>query len=145
MQMLVAAGAGGPIAFVAGAGNLLTTTGLRSASVGLASDGTGTASRSPAGGTGTATCGPWYFPNPTAGIGSSFWVKLTINTQTFTTISGNATGTVLSLGTAVSWTFTNSATSTEGTGTGTFAIYTDAAGTNQVATGTLTWDVGFAP
>lgn len=146
MQMLMAAASGGAITFSATLNNILSgTTGLRSAGFSMLNDGTGTTSRSPAGGTGTATTGPWYFPNPTAAIGSNYWVKLTINTQSLTTISGSATATVISLSSTVGWTFTNSATNTEGTGTGTVSIYADSGGTILVATASVSWDVGFTP
>lgn len=144
LNVLVAIASGGPIAFSASLVNTLSgTTGVRSAGFTLNNDGTSSTSRSPSGGTGVATCGPWYFPNPTAGVGANYWCKLTISSQANTTISG-AVNTVQSVG-GSSWTFSSSATNVEGTGSGTLTIYADAGGTSVVATGGVGWDVGFTP
>lgn len=140
---LLGAKSGGPISFSASLVSTLSgTTGIRSAGFTLNSDGTSSTSRT-SGGTGTATCGPWYFPNPTAGVGSLYWCKLTISSQSNTTISG-AVNTVQSVG-GSSWTFSSSATNVEGTGSGTVTIYADSGGTIVVATGSVGWDVGFTP
>jgi hypothetical protein len=144
LQVLLAAKAGGPINFSASCVNTLSgTTGLRSAGFTLNSDGTSSTSRSPTGGTGTSTCGPWYFPNPTAGVGALYYCKLTISSQSNTTISG-AVNTVQSVSGA-SWSFQNSATNVEGTGSGTLTIYSDAGGTQVITSNSVGWDVGFTP
>lgn len=144
VQVLAGAASGGPIAFVAGLGNTLATAGVRSGTMTLVNDGTSTASRSPAGGSGVTSCGPWYFPNPTTGVGSLFWCKWTTNTTNNSTITGSAVGSVISIG-GSSWTVSNSGTGVEGTGTATISVYADAGGTILVATGAVSWDVGFAP
>jgi len=145
IQMAILAGkGGGPVNFSASCINTLSgTTGLRSAGFTLNSDGTSSTSRSPTGGTGTSTCGPWYFPNPTAGVGSLYWCKLTISSQSNTTISG-AVNTVQSVSGA-SWSFQNSATNVEGTGSGTLTIYADSGGTQVITSNSVGWDVGFTP
>lgn len=144
LNVLLASASGGPISFSASLINTLSgTTGVRSATMTLNSDGTASTSRSPSGGTGTATCGPWYFPNPTTGVGSLYWCKLTINSQSNTTISGSV-NTVISISGA-SWTFSSSATNVEGSGSGTITVYADSGGTSPVMTGSVSWDVGFTP
>lgn len=144
-MMFVGVSAGGPVTFTASCINTLAgTTGLRSAGFTLNSDGTSSTSRSPSGGTGTATCGPWYSPNPTTGAGNNFWAKLTISSQSNTTISGTV-GSVVSLSGGAGWSFQNSATNVEGIGTGTITLYADAAGTSVVLTASVGWDVGFTP
>lgn len=142
VQMALAGSSSGGIqAFSVGLSNNSVATGIRSASFTLVSDGTST--RTPNGG-GSAVAGPnWYAPT-TASIGSSYWVKLVINSSATTTISGSATNTVMSVSGA-GWTFTNTATNNEGTGSGTLSFYTDSGGTNLVATGSVSWDVGYTP
>lgn len=143
LQVLVAAKSGGPISFSASLVSTLSgTTGVRSAGMTLNSDGTSSTSRT-SGGTGTATCGPWYSPNPTTGVGSNYWCKLTISSQTNTTISG-AVNTVQSVG-GSSWTFSSSTANVEGSGSGTVTIYGDSGGTQVIQTGSVGWDVGFTP
>lgn len=132
-----------PISFSATLRNTSASTGIRSASFTLVNDGTSTTSASPAGG--SQSCGPWFSPAPTTSIGSSYWAKLTLGTNSGTNVSGSSVGTVVSLSSAASWTFANSGTSTEGIGSATVGIYADAGGTILVTTGSVTWDVGFAP
>jgi hypothetical protein len=137
-------GGGSPINFTAGLGNTLLTTGVRSASFTLVNDGTSTVSRSPGGGGGSISCGPWFSPSPTVGVGSQYWCKLVLGSNAGTVVSGSGVGSVISIGGA-GWTFTSSSTTTEGTGAATVNVYADAAGTILVATGSVSWDVGYTP
>jgi hypothetical protein len=133
---------GGPIPFSMGLSNNSAATGVRSAFFSLNSDGTTT--QTPAGG-GTNITGPaWYSPAPTTGAATGLYCKLTINSSSGTTITGTATGSVVSLG-GSSWTFTSVNNVTEGTGNGTLYIYGDSGGTNPLATGSVSWDVGYTP
>jgi len=133
---------GGPIPFSMGLSNTSITTGIRSAFFQLNSDGTTT--KTPTGG-GTNVAGPnWYSPAPTTGASTGLYCKLTIDTTSGTTITGSATGSVISLG-GSSWTFTNTSSTTEGSGTGTLRMYSDSGGTNLLATASVSWDVGYTP
>jgi hypothetical protein len=133
---------GGAQSFSASLANTSASTGIRNASFNLVNDGTATTGASPAGG--HQSCGPWFTPT-TASIGNSFWAKMVLGTNSGTTVSGSAVGSVVSLSGATNWTFTNTGTSTEGTGSASVFIYSDAGGTQLVATGSVSWDVGFAP
>lgn len=115
-------------------GNVSLSAGIRSVSCGLVNDGTST---------GSMGTGNWFTPTQ-SGIGSQYWVKLTVTSTTNTTITGSATATVLSVG-GVGWTFTNTGSTVEGFGTFTLTFYSDAAGTQVVGTSTgNNWDVGQA-
>lgn len=142
VQLLVAVSGGRPVNFTASLVNTSLSTGTRSAGFTLVNDGTSTTSAGPAGG--SQSCGPWFVPSPSAGIGSSYWAKFTTGSSTNTNITGTV-GSVVALSSGASWSFANSATNQEGVGNATVSIYSDAGGTNLVATGTVGWDVGFTP
>lgn len=135
---------GAPINFSAGLGNTLISTGVRSASFTLINDGTSTVGKSGTGGSGSLFCGPWFSPAPTAGVGSQYWCKLVLGSNSGTVVSGSAVNTVMTVG-GSGWTFTSSGATTEGTGAATVNIYADAGGTILVATGSVSWDVGYTP
>jgi len=133
---------GRPIPFTLGLTNDSISLGIRSASFTLVSDGTTT--QTPTGG-GSQVAGPaWYSPAPTAGAATGVWCKLTINSNTQTTITGTATGSVVTVG-GSSWTFTNDATNHEGFGSATLTFYADSGGTQLLATASVSWDVGYTP
>lgn len=114
--------------------NTSVSTGIRSGTFALVNDGTFT-------GTGTGG-GSWFTPT-IAAIGSGWSAKLAITTQANTTISGT-TGSFVSLTSGASWSFQNTATNNEGTGTGTISFSPDG-GTTTAGTMSFSWDVGFAP
>ena len=115
--------------------NTSTSPGLLSSNFGLNSNGTTTL------GTGATGSPAWVLPTGT-GVGSAFWVKLTVGSTINTTPSGDSTGTVLALSSNRSWTFTNSSGTVEGQGTFTLTFYSDAGGTVVVGSGSGSWDVG---
>ncbi len=132
---------GGPVAFSGSGGNTSATSGTRSVTFTMNSDGTTGVTRSGTGGSGALTSTSWYLP-ATGSIGSHYWAKLTISSGFGTTYSGSAQSTVLALSSALAWTFTNSSSVAEGTGTATINVYADSGGTQLVATGSFNWDVG---
>lgn len=142
VQMLAAAGGGRAQGFTASLVNTSLSTGTRSAGFTLVNDGTSTTSASPAGG--TQSCSAWFSPAPTTGAGSLYWAKFTTGSSTNTTITGTV-GSVISLSAGAAWSFANSATNQEGVGNATVSIYSDSGGTNLIATGSVSWDVGFTP
>lgn len=77
---------------------------------------------------------PWFTPL-TAGIGSSYWVKVTLNTGTAP--GGDVTGSWLALSSARSWSLTRAINGTVSNNL-TVQIASDAAGANVVATATFT-------
>jgi len=115
--------------------NTSASAGIRNGGFSLAADGTVTKTNA----SGDST---WYSSAPVAGIGSNYWVKLTINSSVNTSMSGSATGTVLALSGAPGWSFANNASNKEGTGSFTLTFYSDSGGTSVVGTNTGTWDVG---
>lgn len=131
---------GSVISFGPVVSNNSAALGVRSGSLNLANDGTGNQRV-----LNVVNNIAWYAPAPTTSIGSSIWCKLTINSQAFTTITGSATGSVISLSGGAGWTFTSSASNQEGTGTFTLTFYGDAAGTNLLSTQSGNWDVGYTP
>lgn len=135
-------------AFSAGLSNNSLTTGIRSATVTLNSDGTSSVSRSPTSNVkagSNISCGPWGSPT-TTGVGSSYWCKLVPGSYNNTTISGGLVNSVISISGA-SWTFTSTGASSEGfdNGGSVINVYSDAAGTHLVNSGSISWDVGYAP
>lgn len=129
---------GSVIPFGPAVSNNSAALGVRSGTMSLASDGSGTQTQ-----LGTSHAIQWYAP-VTTGIGSSVWCKLTINSTNFTNMTGTSTGTIQTVG-GCAWTFTSSASNQEGTGTFTLTFYGDAAGTNLLSTQTGSWDVGYTP
>lgn len=113
--------------------NASAASGIRSASVNVATDGTYTFT-----GPGT-TNGNWYSPT-TTGIGSSWWVKFTVASSTNSTNSGSI-GSWTQLTSTVGVSASNSSASVEGTGSFTVQFSPDG-GTTVAATGTVNWDVG---
>lgn len=118
----------------ASATNTSVSTGIRSGSLTLVNDGTFT-------GTGSGG-GSWWTPT-TAGVGSQWSAKAVINSQTNTTASGTYNSFV-ALTSGTSWSFSNTATNNEGTGSMTISFSPDGGG-STAGTMTVTWDVGFAP
>jgi hypothetical protein len=112
------------------------TTGFRSASFTLVNDGTITK----VSGSGSTS---WFIPTST-GVGTSVWVRMTVNSTANTTLTGS-TGSWLNLSGGNTWSFQNSATNLEGTGTYTLDFATDSGGLNRVGSGTGGWDVGYTP
>jgi hypothetical protein len=114
--------------------NTSVSTGIRSASFTLVNDGTFTSSSS---GTGN-----WLSPT-SAGVGSNWWAKATVNTTTNTSLTGTTGGwTQLTSGEA--WSAQNTATNNEGTGNFTIAFSPDG-GTTTVGSMNVSWDVGYTP
>lgn len=112
-------------------------TGIYSASVTFNSDGTVTV-------TGTSpAANNWYAPT-SPGIGSSFSVRITTTSSLNTSIAGGVSGTWYSLAAGQGYTFSNSSSTTEGTGSATVAISPDG-GATVFNIGTINWDVGYAP
>lgn len=128
---------GAVVAFGPGVSNNSAALGIRSGTLSLASDGTGTQTQ-----LGTSHALQWYAP-VTAGIGASIWAKLTVNTSTFTNVTGSGSGVVSASG--ASWTFTSSASNQEGVGTFTLNFYGDSGGTNLLSSQNGSWDVGYTP
>ena len=114
--------------------NTSPTTGIRSGSVTLVSDGTYT-------NTGH-TGGNWWAPT-FVGIGSFWSARAVINSQSGTTPSGTF-GTFVGLSGSINWSFSNSSAGVEGTGNMTISFSPDG-GTTIAGTMTVAWDVGFAP
>lgn len=114
--------------------NTSLATGIRSGTIALAADGTFTQ-------TGHAA-DAWATPT-TAGIGAVWWVKL-VASGSNTSFTGDSLSTWLQLTSGRSWSFANTATNNEGTGTGTFSFSPDG-GTTTAGTAPMSWDVGFTP
>jgi len=76
----------------------------------------------------------WYRPDPTPGIGASFWVRAT---QTSGTVSSGTVGTWLPLTSSQSWTVIRSTAGSKSC-TLLIEIATDSAGTNVVTSDSLT-------
>ena len=131
---------GNVVSFSPGVSNNSAALGVRSGSLSLSNDGTGTQTQ-----LGSSHALSWYAPAPSTGIGSSIWAKLTINTTSNTVMSGSSTGVVLSLSGGLGWTFTSSASNQEGTGTFTLNFYGDSGGTNLLSSQRGSWDVGYTP
>ena len=83
----------------------------------------------------------WFTPN-TTGIGSSFWIKMTVDDPTFAVVSPT-TWTQLSSDTLAS--ISNSAPSTHAMGNYVVSFATDSAGINVTGTVSGTFSVGYAP
>lgn len=112
-----------------------TTIGTYSAGLTFNTDGTTT-------GNYASNSGNWYSPT-SAGIGTSFWARLTTSSLTMINTSGSlAGGGWVQLSSAQGVTFTNSGTSNEGTGNYTVQFATDAAGANITGTISGSIDVG---
>lgn len=132
------------LAAAGGSGNLtgnsgtVTNTGLspgiRSGTLALVNDGTFTQTGHPT--------GNWWNPT-TAGIGSLWSAKVTVNTSTNTNFTGT-TGGWVSLSSGASWGMSNTVTSAEGTGTFTIAFSPDG-GASTAGSMTVGWDVGYTP
>lgn len=113
--------------------NTSVSTGIRSGTFTLVNDGTFT---------GLPGSGSWFTPT-TAGVGAQWSAKAVINSQTNTTASGTY-GSFVALTSGTSWSFSNSATNNEGTGSMTISFSPDGGG-STAGTMTVSWDVGFAP
>jgi hypothetical protein len=98
------------------------------------SDGTITYTGNGAGGSAS-----WTIPAPARGIGANYWIKLVVNTGAAPTI-GDVAGSVLSLSVNRSWGWTASAGQSR-IANCTISIYSDAGGTNLLASDTFTVDV----
>jgi len=90
---------------------------------------------------GTTIAAQWFDPI-TAGIGASYWVKLTSFTGLANHTGLASPASITSVGTTFN--VTNHTTSSEDAGTYTLTIYSDAGGTNAVATLSGSYDVGRA-
>lgn len=117
-----------------GVSNISVSTGIRSGTFTLVNNGTFT-------GTGTAG-GSWFTPT-VVGVGSLWSVKAVINSSTNTNTTGSF-GAFGSLSSGAAWSFTNTATNTEGSGNMTLSFSPDGGATTS-GTCTVSWDVGFAP
>lgn len=93
------------------------------------------------GATGTASGSTNWFTPTTTGAGNAYWVKFTSSGAG--TWSGDVRGTVYALTANQSITVANTGAIVENLGTITVSIYSNAAGTNLVATGTVNYDVGY--
>lgn len=118
-----------------------TTTGIRSASFRMLTDGTSTATASDA-----VSANPqpnWYSPTTTS-IGNSYWVRAVSQTNDGGTFSGTAFGTWIQLSTQAVWTFSNGATNRENLATIAISIAASSGGT-VLGTYTVDFDVGYTP
>ena len=116
--------------------NTSFSTGIRSASITIVTNGTTS---------GGFVTNPenWYAPT-TAGIGSSFWCKMTTSNLNLVNVGGSlAAGTWMQLSSNQNATFANDGIGAEGTGNFAIQFSTDSAG--SVITGTISgWiDVGY--
>lgn len=115
--------------------NTNPVAGTRAAGVSFVTD--GTTVNSP------VAAGPNWF-NPTfAGIGSSWWVRFVVNTQSGTTISSGVSGAWNPISSNVILIFQNTVAAGLGTGNATISFSPDG-GTTVVTAGLLTWSVGTA-
>jgi len=136
IQMVVMGG-GGVLpnqGFIANLINTSTVSGIRTSALTLNADGSANVT-----GTGASTTA-WLTPY-TTGIGANYWVKVTVTAST----SSSTTGTTgwLSLASGTTWSASNSGNTLEGTGTATVQFAADSGGATIVATGSLSWDVGY--
>lgn len=120
--------------------NTSLSPGARSTSFTLKADGTITY------GTTTGT-GSTAWANPTGtGTGTGVWAKVTITSNTGTTLGGMAsTGAWTSLATDQVASFVSVNSTTEGHGTYTLSFATDSLGGNVIGSGSGSWDVGYTP
>jgi hypothetical protein len=114
--------------------NTSLATGIRSGTFALVNDGTFTA-------TGNGG-GSWFTPT-TVAVGSSWWAKATVTTNTTTTFTGN-TSSWIQLTTGANWGMQNTSSNAEGTGSFTIAFSPDG-GTTTVGSMNVSWDVGYTP
>lgn len=128
---------GGPVPFSLGVTNVAPSTGIRSGSFTLNSD--GTTSKTPSG-----VAPSWYSPAPTTGAATGYYCALVINSSAGTTVGGPGSGVVVAVSGA-SWSFTNTSANVEGSGTATLYVYADVAGTQVLTTNFVSWDVGYQP
>lgn len=136
-QALIGSGGGGG-ALTGQSGsvsNTSQTTGVRSGTFTLITDGTFT-------GTG-ATTKNWFLPT-VAGVGAGWSAKATVTSNNNTTVSGAAVGSWLSLSSNVQWAFANTGATVEGLGGMTIAFSRDG-GATTAGSMTMTWDVGYTP
>lgn len=123
--------------FSAALSNTAFTTGIRSASVTLASNGNVSYSN----GSGPSN---WVNVAPTTGIGNSYWMRVNVSNVTNTAYTNISPGTWYQLSLDRTFAVQNTGTALEGTGDFTISIATDSGGSNIVATlGTGGWSVGY--
>jgi len=115
--------------------NTSNATGVRSGNLTLIPDGTFTATGS--------TAKNWFSPT-TAGIGTAWSAKATVNSQTNTNITGPTLGTWVALSSSAQWAFANTGNVVEGFGTMTIAFSRDG-GATTAGSMSVTWDVGYTP
>lgn len=122
------------------AGYTSPSTGIRQANVSFNTDGTTTLIGA------STTYGSWWTRTPYTGIGSYYWVRITIDTQLRTTLGGTMTpGTWYQINAAYYITFSNSSSTSEGTGSFTVSFSTDGGSTVAASYSGQTWDVGYIP
>ena len=102
--------------------------GTRTVSVAFATDGTASA-------VGAGSAPDWYLPT-TTGIGSSWSVRVSLNSSSNTTASGPALGSWQVLSSTKTYSFANSSTSLEGTGSAAVAFSPDG-GSTVIAAGDI--------
>lgn len=83
----------------------------------------------------------WYVP-PIAGVGSTWSVRVTNIDGALTNFGGDTMGAWLSLAASKTFSFANSSTTVEGTGSASVEFSPDGGATIVVAGG-ITWDVGY--
>lgn len=148
VRTFMGAASGGPINFSLGVSNTSAGVGVRSGAANMISDGTSTSTQHGVSGQADS---PWYSPAPTTGAATPLYAKVSNLVRASTTITGGGftsnalTNSVFSLSGGTGWGFTSSASNQEGTGSFTVTIYADAGGTQVLATGSVSWDVGYTP
>jgi len=119
--------------------NTAASTGLRSATFRLNSDGSSQRSN----GASLATTTNWYSPT-TSSIGTSYWAKATITTPASGgTLNGNY-GSWIQLTSGSSWSISNSSTTSEATGA-IQVIIAASSGGSTLGTIDVNFDAGYTP